>query len=84
VAILTVSSSLIWYHHLMFLALPLAWLALAVPRRSAWAEASLLGLGLIQATRPIEFGLSMSPWPAVAGYLILVGAWEARVWGARG
>ncbi len=84
VAILTVSSSLIWYHHLMFLALPLAWLALAAPRRSAWAEASLLGLGLIQATRPIEFGLSMSPWPAVAGYLILVGAWEARVWGARG
>lgn len=84
VAILTVSSSLIWYHHLMFLALPLAWLALAAPRRSPWAEVSLLGLGLIQATRPIEFGLGTSPWPAVAGYLILVGAWEAQVWRTRG
>lgn len=72
VAILTVSSSLIWYHHLVFLALPLAWLALAAPRRPPWPGLALLALGLIQATRPIESGLGMPPWPAVAGYLILV------------
>jgi len=78
VAILTVSSSLIWYHHLVFLALPLAWLALAAPRRSPWPGLALLALGLIQATRPIESGLGMPPWPAVAGYLILVIAWIVR------
>jgi hypothetical protein len=78
VAILTVSSSLIWYHHLVFLALPLAWLALAAPRRSPWPGLALLALGLIQATRPIEFGLGGPPWPAVAGYLILVIAWIVR------
>lgn len=78
VAILTVSSSLIWYHHLVFLALPLAWLALAAPRRPPWPGLALLALGLIQATRPIEFGLGMPPWPAVAGYLILVIAWIVR------
>ncbi|MCX7792339.1 MAG: DUF2029 domain-containing protein [Chloroflexaceae bacterium] len=78
VAILTVSSSLIWYHHLVFLALPLAWLALAAPRRPPWPGVALLALGLIQATRPIEFGLGMPPWPAVAGYVILVLAWIVR------
>lgn len=78
VAILTVSSSLIWYHHLVFLALPLAWLALPAPGRGPWPGLALLALGLIQATRPIEFGLGMPPWPAVAGYLILVIAWIVR------
>jgi hypothetical protein len=78
VAILTVSSSLIWYHHLVFLALPLAWLALAAPRRWPWPGLALLALGLIHATRPIESGLGMPPWPAVAGYLILVIAWIVR------
>lgn len=80
VAILTVSSSLIWHHHLVFLALPLAWLALAAPRRFPWPELALLALGLIQATRLIESGLGMPPWPAVAGYLILVIAWIVRVY----
>ncbi|MGQ9925817.1 MAG: glycosyltransferase family 87 protein [Chloroflexaceae bacterium] len=78
IVILTVSSSLIWYHHLMFLTLPLAWLALAAPPRSPWPGLALLALGLIQATRPIESGLGMLPWPAVAGYLILVSAWIVR------
>jgi hypothetical protein len=62
----------------VFLALPLAWLALAAPRRSPWPGLALLALGLIQATRPIEFGLGVPPWPAVAGYLILVIAWIVR------
>lgn len=78
VAALTVGSSLIWYHHLMFLSLPLAWLGLTTPRGSRRQWAALLALGLIQATRPIEFGLGMPPWPAVAGYLVLslaLGVW---------
>ncbi|MCS6883171.1 MAG: glycosyltransferase family 87 protein [Oscillochloridaceae bacterium] len=78
VAIHTVSSSLLWYHHLVFLALPLAWLALAAPRRPPWPGLALLALGLIQATRPIESGLGMPPWPAVAGYVILVIAWIVK------
>lgn len=78
VAALTVGSSLIWYHHLMFLTIPLAWLGLTAAQGSRRQLAALLALGLIQATRPIEFGLGMPPWPAVAGYLVLslaLGVW---------
>jgi hypothetical protein len=71
VAVVTLASSLIWYHHLMFLVIPLAWLGLAGPQ--PWARrAALVALGLIQFTRLAEFGLGLPPWPAVAGYLILL------------
>lgn len=73
VTVVTLASSLIWYHHLMFLVIPLAWLGFAAPSR--WMRwAALLAVGLMQITRLIEFGVGLPPWSAVVGYLLLLGA----------
>jgi hypothetical protein len=69
VAVLTVASSLIWYHHLTFLTVPLAWLGLAGGRRER--AAALAALGLIQVTRLVELGLGVPPVTAVLGYLLV-------------
>lgn len=78
VTVITLASSLIWYHHLIFLVIPLAWLGLAGPL--PWARrTALAALGLIQLTRLVEFGLGWPPWPAVLGYLILLIALARRL-----
>lgn len=78
VAMLTVNSSLVWHHHLMFLTLPLAWLALGGP--TGRLGLALLALALIQLTRPLEMGLGAAPWTAVAGYLIILAACGIDLW----
>jgi len=78
VTVLTIASSLVWHHHLTFLALPLAWLGLA-GRRGHGGTLALAALGLVQATRAVETGLGMPPWPAAAGYLLLLVALGARL-----
>lgn len=80
VAVVTLASSLIWYHHLVFLVIPLAWLGFAAPAR--WMRwAALLALGLMQITRWLEFGLGLPPWSVVGGYLLMLGAlaiWQTQ------
>ncbi|HMQ29233.1 MAG TPA: glycosyltransferase family 87 protein [Chloroflexaceae bacterium] len=72
VAVLTVASSLIWYHHLAFLAIPIAWLGLGGQAGRAGRSGAVLALALIQVTRLVEVALAAPPWTAVAGYLIVV------------
>lgn len=83
VAALTVGSSLIWYHHLTFLAIPLAWLAIATPGGRRGRAAAVAGLALIQLTRPLEAVLGPPAWAAVAGYLIVVLALAAHLLGPQ-
>lgn len=82
VALMTAASGLIWYHHLVFLAVPAAALMLR-PDSSRLAAISLAALALIQANRLIEFGLTLPAWPAVAGYLIIVAAALVGLWPRR-
>ncbi|NNJ10180.1 DUF2029 domain-containing protein [Chloroflexales bacterium ZM16-3] len=70
---MTIGSSLIWYHHLIFLAVPAAWLLIGTASRGP-ALAGLLGLTLVQISRPVEVGLGMGPWSTIVGYLVLLGA----------
>ncbi|PDW04634.1 glycosyltransferase family 87 protein [Candidatus Viridilinea mediisalina] len=80
VAVVTLASSLIWYHHLIFLAIPLAWLGFAAP--TAWMRwSALLAIGLMQISRWLEFGLGLPPWSVVGGYLLMLGAlgiWQTQ------
>ncbi|NTV64412.1 MAG: DUF2029 domain-containing protein [Oscillochloris sp.] len=75
---MTLGSSLIWYHHLIFLAVPAVWLLLGTNDQRT-ALLTLLSLSLMQISRMIEFGLGWGPWFAVAGYLLLLGVAFARV-----
>jgi hypothetical protein len=68
---MTLGSSLIWYHHLIFLGVPAAWLLLDGAAGKP-ALAGLIGLVLVQLARPVEFGLGLGPWFAVVGYIVVL------------
>lgn len=72
---MTLGSNLVWYHHLVFLAVPAAWLLIGTTGGGP-ALAGLLGLALVQVARPAEFGLGLGlgPWLAGIGYLVVLGA----------
>lgn len=91
VAVVTTASSLIWYHHLTFLVIPLVWLALAAPSDAGapapgprGRAAALAALALIQLTWPLVALLGPPPWAAAAGYLLVTLALAARLLAPRG
>jgi len=66
------ASPVIWYHHLTWLAVPLAGTVEAGPRGRAWLLA-VAALALIQADRPVEVFGGLPPVLAAAGaWLMLV------------
>ncbi|MFV9503482.1 MAG: glycosyltransferase family 87 protein [Oscillochloridaceae bacterium umkhey_bin13] len=77
--VVTMASSLIWYHHLIFLSLPLAWLGLATDQRGRLL--ALLALALIQSTRWLEALLGWFAWPATLAMLLILGGmlWALRL-----
>lgn len=79
VAVVTTASSLIWYHHLTFLSIPLAWLALAAPGGPRGRAVALAALALVQLSSPLVGMLGPPAWAAAAGYLIVALALGARV-----
>jgi hypothetical protein len=85
VVTMTISSSLIWYHHLVFLTIPLTYLILRYNAgQRAWVPiVGWAALGLIQLDRLVEFGLGMPPLLAILGYLLIYAASLAVVLDAR-
>lgn len=85
VVTMTISSSLIWYHHLVFLTIPLTYLILSQEAgQRAWIpRLGWVALGLIQLDRLVEFRFGMPPLLAIAGYLIIYVASLAVVLDAR-
>ncbi|MBX0327903.1 DUF2029 domain-containing protein [Oscillochloris sp. ZM17-4] len=73
VLVMMIGSNLVWYHHLVFLAVPLAWLLIGTTVGGP-ALAGLIGLSLVQLAGPATFVLGLGPWAAAAGYLTLFGA----------
>ena len=81
--VMALASSLIWYHHLVFLLFPLAWLLLGSPRSFSIIAATTLALLAIQFNRPLEFGLGLPPWAAVIGYSTIFALSLALLWRER-
>jgi alpha-1,2-mannosyltransferase len=82
---MTISSSLIWFHHLVFLTIPLAYLILGQEAgQRAWIpRLGWAALGLIQLDRLVEFRFGMPPLLAIAGYLLIYVASLVTVLDAR-
>jgi len=72
---MTVSSSLIWYHHLVFLLMPILFLILSAEVQTPAGQAGLLltlvGALLIQIDRVVEARLGVPPLPSIVGYLAI-------------
>lgn len=72
---LTISSSLIWYHHLVFLLAPLAFLLLSANPQQRQGQnillLILLGVVLININRVLEIRLDLPPLASIAGYLAI-------------
>lgn len=72
---MTLSSSLIWFHHLVFLVIPFLLVlwnnALFVPSARWLSLSGVIAMCLIQISRIIEKELHLPPFAAIAGYLFL-------------
>ncbi len=73
IAVVTLISSLVWYHHLVLLLAPLAWLIFGGRLAPAGLSLLLGSVWLIQANRLLESLGVPAGLPAVAGYLLLLG-----------
>ncbi len=73
---MTVSSSLLWYHHLVFLLPSFLWLAMGEEAaRPSWpAPLAWAALALVQTDRFFEVALRIPPLFSIAGYLALLAA----------
>jgi len=83
---LTISSSMIWYHHLVFLAVPALSILFSDARmRGAGPRQHLVlsGLFLINLSRFFEFRLLQAPALAIVGYLCIYLAAGWLVWASR-
>jgi alpha-1,2-mannosyltransferase len=82
VLVMTLASSLVWYHHLTFLLLPIL-LLLVVPDARAegrwWWPAVLLAILLIQLDHPVELLGGPLALCAAAGYTLLGGTCLKRL-----
>lgn len=81
---MTISSSLIWYHHYVFLMIPIGYLLLTANIKSVVGKLvlflTLTGTILINTNRIFEFLLSIPPLIAIIGYLAI---YVASVLGLR-
>lgn len=72
---MTVSSSLIWYHHHVFLLAPIVYLLLSTQKESDLGNAilflTLSGTALINSNRVLEYLLNIPPIAAISGYLMM-------------
>jgi hypothetical protein len=78
VATLTISSSLIWFHHLTFLAFPIL-NGLTSKVKLIWLLTAL-GFGLVHVDRLVEGKLSVPPLASITGYLLIYAAAWVNVW----
>lgn len=72
---MTISSSLIWYHHHVFLLAPIVYLLLSTQKESDVGYAilflTLSGTALINSNRVFEYLLNIPPITAILGYLMI-------------
>ncbi|HEX2915984.1 MAG TPA: glycosyltransferase family 87 protein [Chloroflexia bacterium] len=79
IVVLTISSSLIWYHHFLFLIIPLLYLLVKYEQHwLAWIGWG--GLAAIQLDRVVEHAFRWPPVITVAGYLLLFGGMLVVNW----
>jgi hypothetical protein len=80
VTVMTLSSSLLWYHHFIFMVIPLVVLLLDTHSQSSTWSVMLAGMAalLIQAARAAEFR-AIGAWFLYAGGLCLLVAMGVRV-----
>lgn len=80
VTTMTISSSLIWYHHLVFLVFPLTMLLLdqRSARHHTLQSSAIVALGLIQVDRWFELNMALVPICAMLGYLLVYAACVVR------
>jgi Glycosyltransferase family 87 len=72
VVVMTLSSSLLWYHHLVFLVLPVSYILLRqhLSAKELWLV--LVAVLLIQSDRFVQAASGIPPLPSVAGYLLVL------------
>ena len=80
IAVMTLSSSLLWYHHFIFMVIPLVVLLLDVQEEPSVWPIMIAGIAalLIQAARVAEFR-ALGAWFLYAGGLLLLIAMSVRV-----
>lgn len=75
IATMTISSSLIWYHHLVFLLVPIMYLLLSAKSTRSLEYVILLfilfGVAFINSNRIFEYWLNIPPIAAIAGYILI-------------
>ncbi|WP_129671422.1 glycosyltransferase family 87 protein [Candidatus Chloroploca sp. Khr17] len=72
VLVMTIAPGLVWYHHLIFLAVPTALVLLNGTSRAGWL--ALGSVGLLQLLRPLDVLLGLPPWIVLVAYLCLLWA----------
>jgi hypothetical protein len=81
---MTISSSLLWHHHLVYLVIPLFYLLLnpGPYRNRGVTTLGWIALGLIQIDRLMEVALQIPAFFSIAGYLLLYAASLVALLGA--